>query len=289
MKMRKYLACLLAMTMMCGAFTACGGDKEESDTESLSGGSAAESADESSEEEATQAPTAAEVEEVTQAPTEALDVEDPVSAESGQAYLAICEEGYWVQYWGDANDGKSYMLSYDAQVATIDGDGSYTVGVTTDTNGYQIDAGEYVPWGLVFSAIIIKDGSQTCPGAVITIDSIVVDGKEIEMTAKNYTSSDDGVELRSNIYNSYMAADAISGDAYSAEGRLCDDSGNKLDIAADYSPQIVNPEDFKTWKSVEVNFTVSGLGEGSGAAEGAESAAEGEDAAAETAAEEAAE
>ncbi len=285
MKMKKYLACLMAALMMASAFTACGGEKEESKADSAADSAAdVESAEDSATEAETEAATMQEVEEVTQAETEPLDIEPAISAESGQAYLAICEEGYWVQYWGDAADGKSYMLSYDAQVATIDGDGSYTVGVTTDTNGYKVDAGDYVPWGLVFSAIIIKDGSQTCPNAVITIDSILVDGKEIEMTAKNYTSSDDGVELRSNIYNGYMAADALPGDARSAEGALFDAAGNKVEGADAYSPHIVNPEDFKTWNSVEVNFTITGLGEGSGAAEGEDSAAEEE-----TAAEEAAE
>ncbi len=292
MKMKKYLACLLAAMMMCGSFTACGGDKEESKAESA-GESAAESEDDSSaeaDEAATEAPTAAEVEEVTQAETEPLDIEPVVDAQSGQAYLAIAEEQVWVQYWGSSTD-SGYMLAYDAGVCTIDGNGSYTVSVNAGTNGFRADAGEYTPSGLKFAAIIIKDGSQTCPDAVITIDSILVDGEEIEMTAKNYTSSDDGVELRSNIYNGYMAATDLSGDAHSAEGPLFDADGNKLDIADAYSPHVVDPADFGAWTTVEVNFTVSGMGEDSGAAEGEESAAEGEESAAEeeTAAEEAAE
>lgn len=182
------------------------------------------------------------------------NIEEQVTAESGQAYLAICEEAFWVQYWGNAND-EGYMLSYGAEVATINGNGSYTVSVTTDTNGYRMETGgEYEPYGLAFCAIMIKDGTTLFPDAVITIDSIVVDGEEIEMTAKNYTSSDDGVELRSNIYNHYLDEDYLPEDAYSEEDMLYGTS-----MAADYSPQIIDAEDFDTWSTVEVHFTISGL------------------------------
>ncbi len=184
-------------------------------------------------------------------------IEEPVSAEAGQAYLAISDDQYWVQYWGDAEDGKSYMLAYGAEVAAINGNGSYTVSVTTDTNGFRLDTtgdmnGEYAPEGLGFCALIIKDGSTLFPGAVITIDSIVIDGKEIEMTAQNYTSSDDGVELRSNIYNPWMTG--ISEDAYSSEGEIYGSS-----VEADYSAQIIDADQIPTWEIVEVNFTISGL------------------------------
>lgn len=273
MKMRKYLAALMAMTMMCGAFTAC------------SGGEAADESSSVAETEAvTEAPTEAEDEssaaaiEVTQAA--APELETAVAAESGQAFLAITDSQWWIQYWGNVDDA-GYMLAYDAGVADITGDGQYTVSVTADTNGFRYDTtgdanGEYTPSGVGFAAVIIKDGETVCPDAIITIDSIVIDGTEIEMTAKNYTNTEEGA-IRSNIYNSWVTTP--SGDARCADGYLFNDFDNAspaMDNAADYSAMVVDPSSFNAWTTVEVNFTVSGMG---GATEGGEAAAEDEAAA----------
>lgn len=278
MKMRKYLAALMALTLMCGAFTACGGGETTSETE-------APTTEAATTEAAAEVTTAA-AEEVTAAP--AVEMETPVGAESGQAFLAITDSQWWVQYWGNTDDA-GYMLAYDAGVADITGDGQYTVSVTADTNGFRYDTtgdpnGEYTPGGIGFSAVIIKDGETVCPDAIITIDSIVIDGTEIEMTAKNYTNTEEGA-IRSNIYNSWVTTP--SGDARSAEGYLFNDFDNTspaLDNAADYSAMIVDPASFNSWTTIEVNFTVSGMGgdagEGQPAAEG-EAPVEGETAAAE--------
>lgn len=85
----------------------------------------------------------------------------------------------------------------------------------------------------------------------IDITSIKVDGKEITMTAKNYTSSDDGKEMRANICNTYV--NSLPEDAHNADGVIAAD--NK-----DYAPVIIDIEDFESWTTVEVNFTVSGTG-----------------------------
>lgn len=274
MKIKKYLAALMAMTMMAVAFTACGGEtasEVESETEP-----ATEATTEAPAEDTT---SAAAVEVTTAAPVE---METPVAAESGQAFLAITDSQWWIQYWGNTDDA-GYMLAYDAGVADITGDGQYTVSVTADTNGFRYDAtgdpnGEYTPSGIGFSAVIIKDGETVCPDAIITIDSIKIDGNEIEMVAKNYTNTEEGA-IRSNIYNSWVTTP--SGDARSAEGYLYnnfDSASPALEDAADYSAMIVDPSAFNAWTTVEVTFTVSGMG---GAAEGGEAAAEGETAAAE--------
>lgn len=289
MKMKKYLACLMATMMICGVFTACGGGSTESSEAEVESSSAAEveSAD------ATAVESEGEDSKAAVAVTEGApaDIEESISAESGQAYLAITDEQWWVQYWGDAADGKSHMLSYNAGVCDITGDGQYTVSVTADTNGFRYDAtgdvnGEYTPGGLGFAAVIIKDGETTCPDAIITIDSIVIDGTEIEMTAKNYTNFEEGA-IRSNIYNEWVSSP--TSDARCADGFLYTDydtNAPALDNVADFSAQIVDKASFNAWTTVEVNFTISGMGgaaEGGEAAEDEESAAEGE--AAESAAE----
>ncbi|MBR1592282.1 MAG: hypothetical protein IJ666_04650 [Ruminococcus sp.] len=277
--MRKLISCLLASALICSAFVSCGEAATESSSSSSSS-TASSKAEEPSAEEATtgeiteeaseEAETVADEETETAADEEEdvpiavaddeVEFEDAVVAESGDAYLAINEEQGWIQYWG-ANDT---MLTYNAGVPHIEGNGSYTVSVTADTNGFRYDtAGDAndasaVPSGLMFAAVMIKDGKTLFPDAIITIDSIKVDGNEIAMTAKNYTSSDDGKELRSNIYNGWV--NQLPEDAASTEGALVVD-GTPTEAAAAYSPVIVDKADFATWKEVEVNFTISGIPE----------------------------
>lgn len=253
MNNKKILVAIAASLMVCGTFASCGG------------GNSSETNGSSEAETTTEATTEAPTEEATPVPTAAADdaeVEESIAAQSGEAYLAINEEQGWCKYFGLNDDPSQTMLSYNAGVVPITGNGSYTVSVTADTNGFRLDttgdAGDYsvVPSGLMFSALMIKDGKTLFPNAVLTIDSIVVDGKEITLAAKGYTSSDDGKELRSNIYNQWV--DKLPDDAVSTEGALVVD-GNPTDAAADYSPCIVNLDDFATWTTVEVNFTVSGI------------------------------
>ena len=273
MKMKKYLACLMATMMMAGAMVACGGNTEGGSTSSVApaADNSPAAADSSSEAEPeTEAETETENEDadskadddsaVEAAPAEA-EFEEAIDAKDGQAYLAIVDGQWWVQYWGSST-ADGYMLSYDAGVADITGNGTYTVSVNADTNGFRYDTtgdvnGEYTPEGLSFLSVMIPNGEELYPDIVLTIDSITVDGKELELSAKNYTSSDDGKETRTNIYNSYVSEP--SQDARTAEGALYDEDGNALDICADYSAQIVDPADFSQWTKVEVTFTVSGM------------------------------
>ncbi|MBE6877061.1 MAG: hypothetical protein E7496_10175 [Ruminococcus sp.] len=277
MKLRKYLACLTAALMMSAAFTACGGSSSENTTADNTSSEVVQEAPETSPvaangdadasaaeadtpaDDATSADSSAESgQEVTQ--SQDVEFEPANTAQPGQAYLAIVDGQWWIQYWGSA-EKDGYMLSYNAGIADIQGDGSYTVSVTADTNGFRYDTtgdptDQYVPEGLSFMSVMIPDGETLYPGAVITIDSITVDGKELELTAKNYTSSDDGAETRTNIYNSYVSSP--SDDARSEEGALYDADGNAVDNIGDYSAQIINPEDFATWTTVEVSFTITG-------------------------------
>lgn len=252
MKMKKYLACLMAAIMMCG-MTACGGSNNDSTAETDPATEAATTPAEDT--------TAAEAEEVTAAPE--VEFEDAVDAQPGDAYLAIVDGQWWVQYWGSSTkDG--YMLSYDAGVASITGDGTYTVSVNADTNGFRYDTtgdpnGEYVPGGLSFMAVVIEGGETETPNAIITVDKVVVDGNEIELKSKNYTNTEDG-GVRTNLLNTYVTSP--SGDARSTEGFLFNDydsSSPALDNVDEYSAQVVDPADFASWKKVEVTFTVTGM------------------------------
>ena len=93
MKTKKLLAFLLASAMMCTAFTACG-DKEDSSKEESS--AAETTAEESSEEET----SAADESSVAGEQVQTGSFEEPVAAESGDAYLAMVDGEWYVQYWG---------------------------------------------------------------------------------------------------------------------------------------------------------------------------------------------
>ena len=54
--------------------------------------------------------------------------------------------------------------------------------------------------GLAFTALGIKNGETFLPGYTIELKDIRVKGEEIAFE-KGYTSSDDGIETRMNIYN----------------------------------------------------------------------------------------
>ena len=229
MKTKKLLAFLLASAMMCTAFTACG-DKEDSSKEESS--AAETTAEESSEEE-----------------TSAAD-ESSVAGE--QVQTGSFEEPVAAQYWGTDED----LLTYDAGVVPITGDGEYTVSVNGATAGLMYDVtgdanGDYTPSGMSFMAVMVKDGTTLYPNMAIEITSIKMNGEEVPMTKKNYTSSDDGVEMRTNIYNEWV--NELPEDAHDANGAVTD--------ASAYSAQIVDKDAFNSgWTSVEVTFNVTGTG-----------------------------
>ena len=216
------------------------------------------------------------------AAAEPVEFEEAVEAGSGDAILYIGDDEWYVQYSGSKDD----LLTYDAGIAHIDGDGDYAVSVNVGTKGAQFDItgdpdSDYKCSGIDFAAVKVIDGTKLFPDMSIEIREIRVDGKPIEMTAKNYTSSDDGIEMRANIYNHVISN--FPEDAHNAEGAITGEFG-------EYSPMIINPDDFASWTTVEVDFTVTGTGNGA-PAEGEASAetSAADETAAETTAEGAAE
>ena len=197
---------------------------------------------------------------------EGVDAADAVEAVSGDAYLAITDETFEVQYLGNKDENGSNQLSYDAGVAHISGNGDYTVSVTADTNGFRYDEtgdinGEYAVKGVGFAAVVIDNGEKVLPGAVITVKSVKVDGRELELKKKNYTNTESG-SIRANIFNEWVSDDALPEDARTSAGALFENG----DVSApssindgSYSASIIDREEFGEWKNVEVNFTVSGL------------------------------
>ena len=141
------------------------------------------------------------------------------------AYLMYADAAWAKQYWGgDAPEGVT------VKNAEISGPGSYTVGLEF------AEAAE----GLAFTAVGITTGEQTFNGYFIDITDISVNGESIIVNA-GYTSSDDGICTRENIYNEWVTE--LPADARRADGNL-----------EGASPVIVDKEAFASVKSVEVTF-----------------------------------
>lgn len=244
-KTKKLLAATFAAVMALSVCTACGDDSSK------------DSAPESSAASTTTTTTTAAT--VTTTTTEPIEFEDPVVAESGDAFLFMNHGEFYIGYDGTAES----ILCYDAGVAKITGDGQYTVSVDAGTKAAQYDitsdpVNGFKPAGLAFAAVKVIDGTTLYPEMSIEITEIRVDGKAIELTAKNYTSSDDGKEMRANIYNQWVSN--LPDDAHTADGPV------GTTEMTEFSSQIVDTADFTSWSKIEVDFTVTGTG-----AEGGES------------------
>ena len=143
------------------------------------------------------------------------------------AFLMYANGDWSAQYWYDGNE---YPVT--ATLAQIDGFGDYTVG---------LEFPEAVE-GLAFTAVGIANGEKTYPGAYIKINEIRVNGAPIEVK-KGYTSSDDGITTRMNIYNEWVSE--LPEDARSFDGSL-----------EEAAPVIVDKELFTGVKTVDVDFTL---------------------------------
>ena len=143
------------------------------------------------------------------------------------AYLMYADSAWANQYWFDGNE---YPVT--AKNAVIDGFGEYTVGLEFNEEAQ----------GLAFAALGIVNGEKTYPGAYLKINEIRVNGEAIPFE-KGYTSSDDGVTTRMNIYNEWVSE--VPADARSFDGKT-----------DDAKPIMVDKEAFAAVKSVEVDFSL---------------------------------
>lgn len=148
---------------------------------------------------------------------------------SGTAYLNVNNEE-----WSD----------FDAEWtnAVIDGDGDYTVSMVASE-----------PQDLaLFSAVEIKDGELLFGnGYTVTVTSIRINGEEAK-SGEGYTGSVDamGISTRVNLYNEWADPPTVPDDTRCADGDLASKTNKMFDVSC-----------LKGVKSMQVDFTVSGLGE----------------------------
>ena len=176
------------------------------------------------------------------------------------------DSAWYIHYYGCNEqtelDDSGWFLSYDAGIAEIKGNGTYKVSVNADTKGFRLAStenieGENIPQGLSFLSVVIRDGMEKMPDAIITVEKVKVDGKEIEMNGKCCTTrgEDHGTGdpvLQCVLYDTF--SEELPSNARSEDGDV-----SEQDDKDDYSHKLVDPEDFAEWQKVEVTFTVSGL------------------------------
>jgi hypothetical protein len=150
--------------------------------------------------------------------------DDMVRAESGQAYMAIADSDLEALYMGMGYES----LSYKAGVADIKGDGSYTVSVTADTDGYKEATDNTKPNGVYCLGVVIE-GVEGMENAEAKVTSIKFDGKDYPLT------SDAICENYNDEYSIIIYADD-----YTEE--------NSVDLS-----------DIGEWTTAEVTFEVKGL------------------------------
>ena len=147
------------------------------------------------------------------------------------AYIMYANADWTVSNWGieDSEDG-----SVKVKAAEIRGAGDYTVGLEFANEAE----------GLAFTALGIVRGEITFPNYFITIKEIRVNGEKIEALEgkKGYTSSDDGITTRMNIYNEWVTD--LPADAHSLDGDL-----------SNAAPIFVDKAAFDKVKSIEIDFS----------------------------------
>lgn len=158
-----------------------------------------------------------------------IEVSFRLHAPSDTAYLMYADSGWKYQYWGAEPENGVV-----AKNATITGPGTYTVGLDFTQTEDKLAS------GLAFTALGIKTGERTFPGYFIKIRDIKVNGKSISFK-KGYTSSDDKVVTRMNIYNEWV-------------GELPDGARSYDGKVDDATWMITDKEAFASVETVEVTF-----------------------------------
>ena len=116
-------------------------------------------------------------------------VAEEAAPEAATAYIMYANADWSAQYWLDGNE---YAGVTPANVE-VTAEGDYTVGLTFENASN----------GLAFMALGLKNGETLFPNHYLKINAIRVNGEAIEY-GKGYTSSDDQIETRMNLYNEWV-------------------------------------------------------------------------------------
>jgi endoglucanase len=137
---------------------------------------------------------------------------------------------------GDVYDPTSSTAGVTATDVEVTGEGTYTVSL--DFTGIE---GGYAN-STVFCALAIANGETLYPGYSIEIDEVLINGEPYTLKGTPYTTSDDGLCTRVNLYNGWVSQ--IPDEARTADGDL-----------TDATPMLLDPEELGEIQQISVTFT----------------------------------
>ncbi len=116
------------------------------------------------------------------------------------AWIMWNSQDYMVAYSvGDTYDPDSKTAGVVATDVEVTGEGTYTVAL--DFTG--VDGG--FSTSTAFSAVGIANGEELFPGYIIDLKEILINGEPYTYKGRNYTSSDDALCTRTNLYNEWVS------------------------------------------------------------------------------------
>ena len=111
-------------------------------------------------------------------------------------------DGGWALSYSVGDDYNPDSISGGMKVTDVEitGPGTYTVGIdfTGTSQGYSAS--------VAFAALAIANGELLYPGYVIDIKEVLIDGEVYRLKGRGYTTSDNGVTTRVNLYNEWVTA-----------------------------------------------------------------------------------
>lgn len=159
-----------------------------------------------------------------------------VDANTALAWIMYSSSDWGIAYSvGDVYDPGTATAGIVATDVEITGEGTYTVGLdfTGTYSGYANS--------MVFSAIGIANGEVLFPGYCIEIKEVLINGEPYELTGRPYTSSDDEICTRVNLYNEWVSA--VPEDARTA-------AGNAMYV----SPCVIDAATLGNVETIEITF-----------------------------------
>lgn len=153
------------------------------------------------------------------------DAPEPVTLDpsTAMAWIMYNAADYGQSYSvGDKYNPSSKSEGVVAKDVVVTGPGVYTVGL--DFTGTAAGSANSV----AFSALGIANAESLFPQHLIDLKAVVVNGKPLALKGTPYTTSDDGICTRVNLFNAWVASvpagvRVASGDAKKASARLLDE------------------------------------------------------------------
>lgn len=136
-----------------------------------------------------------------------------VDKDTAVAWMMWNSGSYDITYSvGDVYNPDSISDGLKVTEVLVTGEGTYTVGLdfTGTAKGYSD--------GTAFSAIAVMNGELLYPGYIMDIQSVAINGEEYTLAAKPYTSSDDRITTRVNLFNEWVKS--LPEDARTLDGDL---------------------------------------------------------------------